>query len=92
MKKANALLLAALITLLTVSGCRSKPNDNKTPSTTTVPTTMPTTMATTEAPDPTIASGNGPIDETGMTGETSTAGETGTGTESTAGTGSANSN
>lgn len=70
MKKTYSIVLAALLTAAALAGCRSKPNDNKTPSTTTVPTTMPTTQATTQPADPTIPSGNGPIDGTSSTSET----------------------
>lgn len=68
MKRKIAVLTAALMIMVLAAGCRSKGNDNKTPSTTTVPTTMPTTQSTTvpetETTDSTIPSGNGPIDET----------------------------
>lgn len=69
MKRKIAVLTAALMIMVLAAGCRSKGNDNKTPSTTTVPTTMPTTQSTTvpeteTTTDSTIPSGNGPIDET----------------------------
>lgn len=65
MKKNILLFLSAILLISALSGCRGKPNDNQTPSTTTAPTIMTTEM--TEAapqPDPTVASGNGPIDPT----------------------------
>lgn len=70
MKTATILFTGALVGVLLLSGCRSKGNDNLTPSTTTVPTLPPSTMAPTEsiettaATDPTIPSGNGPIEDT----------------------------
>lgn len=72
MKKHFSLLIAVMLILTLSTGCRSRGNDNKTPSTTTAPTTIPTTQAATEAADPTIASGNGPIDETSSVTESST--------------------
>lgn len=67
-KQKNYLFLSAVLLASLISGCRSKPNDNKTPSTTTVPTTMATTQSTQAPADTTQPSGNGPIDST--TGET----------------------
>lgn len=65
--KHSAIAMAALLLIGILTGCRSKGNDNATPSTTTAPTTtaatMPTTIPTeTAAADPTIPSGNGPMD------------------------------
>lgn len=86
MKKIPALLLTAILVCTFAVGCRSKANDNSTPSQTTAVTTMPTTAAipeTTVSTDPTIDSGNGPIDapidETGSTANTQ---QTGTASDS----------
>lgn len=46
MKHTNLLLIAALLSAALVTGCRSRGNDNLTPSTTTAPTTAPTIMPT----------------------------------------------
>lgn len=67
MKKTIFLILSAVIILSVIVGCRNKIGNDQATSTTTVPTSPPTTDAIPEAsvfPDPTVASGNGPIDET----------------------------
>lgn len=74
MKPQNILLAAAMICTLLLSGCRSQTNSTM-PSTTAAPTTQPMTTQpatlpeetteTTANTDPTIPSGNGPIEETG---------------------------
>lgn len=75
MKPQNILLAAAMVCALLLSGCRSQTNSSTMPSTTAAPTTQPMTTQPATAPeettqttantDPTIPSGNGPIEETG---------------------------
>lgn len=73
MTKRFILIPALVLVMAITAGCRSKPNNGSTPSTTTAPTTIPTTAATqptsapTQAPstDPTVGSGNGPLETDG---------------------------
>lgn len=77
MKRSAFALSLLVLSVCLFTGCRSKQNDNSTPSTTTAPTTMattePTRPETTAAAQPTVPSGNGPIDESESTANTEAA-------------------
>lgn len=85
MKPVTVLLTAVFFTTLLITGCRSRGSNTAKPTVspaataatapTAAPTTMPETTESTVA-DPTIPSGNGPIDETTAPENTDTTAET----------------